>query len=574
LKVYVDHIDDGDVIAVTRHNPTSHESIVLIAHTAFNNHGNTRFNTFRIPLKVDKILFEAKIQCNTTDAFKRSANYINYLDNVDLHFQDNLFNNPNDLARSYFISSVDECSSDHGTSSILHFKHFPPGSVLAFHGRLSADQLESIRCIGDTLGQMDGNDRQRSALESIVKRLGFDDLNIILYRCSNEEQDEDISSDVYVVPNHGPLLFCGLQGIMNVLKSVRSTATELSHPIFDNLRQGDWLIEYITRRLRAYVQSEPRARSSSLLAFVNWLDNLFCHLCRLPRYLIPSYFNMIVTFVYNRLLDQAFVLMAAPSQHQQEHLVAHGSSFIHSLALCSIQLVGHVKSAHLPDTIVDCDGDVGLCLSIAAGAPHFSYGIWRNWGRDTFIALRGLLLLTNRYADAKRLILAYGSCLRHGLIPNLLCEGINARYNARDAIWWWLKAIRDYTEIVPDGHLILHAWVYRIYPTDESTYPKNPMELKSDSRRMKLLDIIQEALCKHVNGMRFLEANAGPAIDEHMRSDGFYNTIGVHLPTGFVYGGNRYNCGTWMDKMGSSSEANTKGTRHSGTIFEKQSIST
>lgn len=67
------------------------------------------------------------------------------------------------------------------------------------------------------------------------------------------------------------------------------------------------------------------------------------------------------------------------------------------LALGSVQLYGVTRSALLPPPTPQDQPSA----SLAAGLPHFATGFMRCWGRDTFIAFRGLLLVTDRYQEAR-----------------------------------------------------------------------------------------------------------------------------------------------------------------------------
>jgi glycogen debranching enzyme len=559
-ELYVDQFDN-DTTVVTRHNPQSRESFILIARTSFSNPSNhTNNNLSRplvIPSKIDSIIFESNIVEKNQKDFKESKDFINGLENFELQFNQN-------VKESKFIHHIDY----DGNTSHVHFKYFPPGTVMVFKVVLNQVSAEKLPFINENILKLiskNGN----SDIDKIFESINFEELNILLFRCGNEEASEQIGSSVYDIPGHGPLVYCGLQGIMNVLEKQR-LYNNLGHGLFENLRSGDWLMDYITSRLKKYHDLKPTMRPN-LLELSKWLNDLFKALQKMPRYLLPFYFDLVITGLYIKAIEKSWSLMS--NNKNSKFSVSNGSSFVRALALAGVSLVGHLRDSPLPDTLIDHNR---LALSMSAGLPHFSTSYMRNWGRDTFISIRGLLLLLNRQDDAKDLILSYGSCLRHGLIPNLLGEGKFARYNARDSVWWWLKAIRDYCEIY--GTEILSEYLYRLYPTDDAQYP-NEHDLKHKStgpNKQKLFDVIQEALTVHLRGLKFRERNAGYSIDEHMQSDGFNNEIGVDLETGFVYGGNRFNCGTWMDKMGSSEKASNKGwpaTPRDGSAVELVGLS-
>ena len=111
--------------------------------------------------------------------------------------------------------------------------------------------------------------------------------------------------------------------------------------------------------------------------------------------------------------------------------------------------------------------------------------------------------------------------------------------------------------MAPDGISLLNERVKRRFPKDDSWVDWDDSSAYSYSST--LAEIIQEIMQRHADGIHFREYNAGPNLDRQMSNEGFNIDIEVDWTTGFVSGGNKYNCGTWMDKMGESLKAGTQG---------------
>lgn len=120
-----------------------------------------------------------------------------------------------------------------------------------------------------------------------------------------------------------------------------------------------------------------------------------------------------------------------------------------------------------------------------------------------------------------------------------------------------LQNIQDYCKMAPDGYSILNEPVKRRFPKDDTWVPWD--DPKAYSYSSTIAEIIQEILQRHAEGISFREYNAGPNLDMQMGDEGFQIDVKVDWNTGFTLGGNAHNCGTWMDKMGESVKAGTKG---------------
>ncbi|MFW6065974.1 MAG: amylo-alpha-1,6-glucosidase, partial [Planctomycetota bacterium] len=84
--------------------------------------------------------------------------------------------------------------------------------------------------------------------------------------------------------------------------------------------------------------------------------------------------------------------------------------------------------------------------TILAGFHWFA-----DWGRDTFIALPGLLLSTGRFEEARRVFQTFAAHVSDGMVPNRFDDYSSAaHYNSIDASLWFIVAGERYVAATGD----------------------------------------------------------------------------------------------------------------------------
>jgi predicted glycogen debranching enzyme len=105
--------------------------------------------------------------------------------------------------------------------------------------------------------------------------------------------------------------------------------------------------------------------------------------------------------------------------------------------------------------------------TLVAGYPWFT-----DWGRDTMIALPGLLLTTGNLVEAQRVLEGFLAHLKGGLVPNRFPDQSGpAEYNTADATLWMFQAVQAFLlaggaraflakVFYPAAHTIVEAHLY------------------------------------------------------------------------------------------------------------------
>ena len=146
------------------------------------------------------------------------------------------------------------------------------------------------------------------------------------------------------------------------------------------------------------------------------------------------------TFRFDLSAGEAIWLAAA-----QGHEAALGTAGADA-ALASLRAAERRRRAAFSDPL-DRAADAyivrrGAGRTIVAGYPWFT-----DWGRDTFIALRGLCLATGRLAEAEGILLEWAGAVSEGMLPNFFPDAASEpEFNSVDASLWYVVAVYDYFE--------------------------------------------------------------------------------------------------------------------------------
>jgi predicted glycogen debranching enzyme len=146
-------------------------------------------------------------------------------------------------------------------------------------------------------------------------------------------------------------------------------------------------------------------------------------------------------------LDGASALRREQARQRQlldsARLPAATPAFIQQLVYAADQFLVR-RDVTLPS------GQTWAGWSVIAGYPWFS-----DWGRDTMIALPGLLVATGRAALAADVLRTWSHFVSQGMLPNRFPDANDEpEYNTVDATLWFFQAIRSVYHATNDGTLI------------------------------------------------------------------------------------------------------------------------
>lgn len=392
----------------------------------------------------------------------------------------------------------------------------PPSFVAILRCETSQTQNDSLSKLNKLF---DNKDSVKGNLKSLLQGLSPWEISYILF--SDEDDEKKLSNGargLYHIPSYGNLGYCGLMGLKTPLQEAQKSYTK--HHLYNNLREGDWLLDYI--------MSRGHSAQGQIGQFYDLFGSWLKLIKNLPRHLIPSFFSC--------LMEEIVFPVLTDGMENGGTLGQKSSEFLSSLQVACFQIFSPLLNRPDKKNLVNS---------------------FKHPTRELFISFNSVFLLNKLYREGRELLLAYASFLRHGLIPNIQAGGNGSRYNCRDVPWLYLKSVANYVRATKD-HTIFNEMIGLQYLSDTKEIHEKLTAL-AVNQYVSFSDVILRIFQAHASGIRFREWDAGVNLDPNAHHVSFDIELYTNLTNGFIYGGSPQNGLTWMDFIGTSKRAHNKG---------------
>jgi len=166
------------------------------------------------------------------------------------------------------------------------FHMMPPSFTCVIKTKRQAGQKEAARYM-DLI-----NERAASEVaQQLFADLPLSGFNHLLFRCDNEEKEiSDGKRGTYGLEKNGPFTYAGIASFINLLRKLK-VKSDMGHELFNNMRDGDWLLDYFMDRLSFM--------SAEFHQIIVYLSEAYSHIKTLPKSFRPYNGSRLIEQIYN-----------------------------------------------------------------------------------------------------------------------------------------------------------------------------------------------------------------------------------------------------------------------------------
>lgn len=178
------------------------------------------------------------------------------------------------------------------------------------------------------------NERRSADLAShLFGETPLSGFNHLLFRCESEEREiSGGQRGPYGLEKYGVFTYSGIASFMTLLRQLKVSG-DMGHELFNNMRAGDWYLDYAKDRLN-FMKSELRS-------VIEFLEKNYSLIKILPKSLRPKYGSRVIEKLYN-----AAVYEITQVRMKDRFINVNSDDlFVQRLALAALQMHGRIPSA-------------------------------------------------------------------------------------------------------------------------------------------------------------------------------------------------------------------------------------